>query len=347
MNLLMADQKRIQTISFLVLLAAVMIFVILLLTPFVNILALAVILAILFHPVYNWILGKIGYPSWASLITVVIMLLVIFLPLWLFGQLLWNEVSQAIAQLRDGQLVISRDQIVASVPVQIQDAIANFSRDLNSIADRFTSQAFSSVTSLLSNVANFVIGFFITFFIIFYLLRDGYKIANVAMDISPISSSQEHKLLERIKSAVNGVVKGSFLIALVQGAVATIGFFVFGVPQPFLWGVFTVLAALVPNIGTSISLVPAIIYLLVTGHGPQAIGLAIWAALAVGTIDNFLGPKLIGNSLRLHPVLVLLAVIGGIKFFGILGFLIGPILMAVFVELIDMYRTDFRDYLRG
>ncbi len=343
----MPTQKRIQTISFLALLAAVLVFVILLLIPFVNILALAVILAILFHPVYRWILGKIGYPSWASLITVLIMLLILFLPLWLFGQLLWNEVSEAIEQLRDGQLVINRDQIVASVPAPIQDMIANFSRDINSIVDKFTSQAFSSVTSLLSNLANFVIGFFITIFLIFFLLRDGYKIANVAMDISPISSSQEHKLLERIRSAVNGVVKGSFLIALVQGVVATIGFLVFDVPQPLLWGMFTVLAALVPNIGTSLSLVPAVIYLLVTGHSPEAIGLAIWGAIAVGTVDNFLGPKLIGNSLRLHPVLVLLAVIGGIKLFGILGFLIGPILMAVFVELVDMYRTDFREYLQG
>lgn len=343
----MPTQKTIQTVSFLALLGAALVLVLLILKPFVNILALAIILAVLFHPIYYWILNRIKYPSWASLITVIIILLIIGLPLWLFGQLLWNEISQAITQLRDGHLVISRDQIVASVPAELRDLIENSSRDISSVVNRFTSQAFSSATAILSNVAGFVVSFFIMFFIVFYLLRDGDKIAKVFMDISPIASSQEHKLLDRIKSAVNGVVKGSFLVALIQGAVATIGFFVFGVPEPLLWGMFTVVAALVPNIGTALSLAPAVIYLLVTGHTPAALGLTIWGAGAVGTIDNFLGPKLIGNSLRLHPVLVLLAVIGGLKFFGILGFLIGPILMAVFVELVDMYRTDFREYLRG
>lgn len=322
-------------------------FVLFILTPFFNIIAMAFILAILFYPVYKWILNRIGYPSWASFLTLLTMVLIVALPLWLFGQLLWNEIQEAVDQIRNGQLVVSRDQIVQSVPQQLQEPIESFSRDINGLAERFTSQAFSSATAVLSNVANFVLGMFILIFMVFFLLRDGNKMSHVFMDLSPIASSQERKLLERIKSAVNGVVKGSFLIALAQGAIATIGFLVFGVPQPLLWGMFTVLTSLVPNVGTSISLVPAVIYLLVTGNTPAAIGLAIWGAVAVGTVDNFLGPKLIGNSLKLHPVLVLLAVLGGIKFFGILGFLIGPILMAVFVELLDMYRTDFKEYIRG
>lgn len=343
----MASHKTVQNISFLVLLVGASLFVLFLLTPFFNIIAMAFILAVLFYPIYQWLLQKINYPSWASLLTLLTILLVIFVPLWLFGHLLWNEVNEAITQIRNGELVISRDQIVQSVPAQLQGPIENFSRDLNGLAERFTSQAFSSATAILSNVANFVIGFFILSFMVFFLLRDGHKIGQVLMDLSPIASSQEHKLFERIKSAVNGVVKGSFLIALAQGVIATAGFLVFGVPQPLLWGMFTVLAALIPNVGTSLSLVPAVIYLLVTGNTPAAIGLTIWGAVAVGTVDNFLGPKLIGNSLKLHPVLVLLAVLGGIKFFGILGFLIGPILMAVFVELLDMYRTDFKEYIRG
>lgn len=343
----MATHKNVQNISFLVLLVGVSIFVLFILTPFFNIIALAFILAILFYPVYQWILKRVSYPSWASFLTLVLILLIIFVPLWVFGQLLWNEASNAITQIRNGELVISRDQIVQSVPQQLQGPIENFSRDLNGLAEKFTSQAFSSATAVLSNVANFVIGFFILLFMVFFLLRDGHTMAQVFMDLSPIASSQEHKLLERIKSAVNGVVKGSFLIALAQGIIATAGFVVFGLPQPFLWGMFTVLAALVPNVGTSLALIPAVIYLLVTGQTPAAIGLTIWGAIAVGTVDNFLGPKLIGNSLKLHPVLVLLAVLGGIKFFGILGFLIGPIVMAVVVELLDMYRTDFKEYLRG
>jgi predicted PurR-regulated permease PerM len=108
---------------------------------------------------------------------------------------------------------------------------------------------------------------------------------------------------------------------------------------------FTVVAALVPTIGTSLSIVPAVIFLLITGQVPAAIGLAIWGLVAVGLVDNFIGPKLIGGSTKLHPVLVLLSIIGGIQFFGILGFLIGPIIMAIFVSMVEMYREEFTDYL--
>jgi predicted PurR-regulated permease PerM len=135
-------------------------------------------------------------------------------------------------------------------------------------------------------------------------------------------------------------------MAIIQGVVAMIGFTIFGVPQPLLWGLFTVMAALVPNVGTSLSLIPAVIYLLVTGHIGAGIGLAVWGMLAVGLIDNLLSPRLIGSRIQLHPLLVLLSVIGGLQFFGFLGFLIGPILLAVFVAMVDIYRSDFKKYYK-
>jgi predicted PurR-regulated permease PerM len=342
----MATLKRVQAISFLVMLLVVLVIVLFILKPFVNILALGVILAILFRPIYRWFLKWIDKPSVASLLTIVLILLIIILPLWLFGQVLFNELVSIYNRYRVGEIALDRNQIVHSLPPQLQNIFETFSRDINSFIGRFTADAFQTFSGLLSNVAGFFVSFFMLFFIVYYLLRDGDHIKQVFMDISPIASKQEYKLFDRVVEAVNGVVKGSFLVALIQGLVATIGFFIFGVPEPFLWGLFTVVAALVPTVGTSISLIPAIAYLVITGQVPNAIGMAIWGAAAVGTIDNFISPKLIGSRTKLHPVLVLLSVIGGIQFFGILGFLIGPILMAVFVALIEMYRTDFKDYLQ-
>ncbi len=342
----MATYKRIQIISFLVVLFAVFIVVLLVLKPFVNIMALGLIIAILFRPLYNKMMKFAKNSTMASLLTLLIILLVIIGPLYLFGQIIFNELIQLYNHYRSGSLVINRSEIIGSVPQQLQGIIENFSRDINNYIGRLSSQAFATLSGLLSNVASFFVSFFMLLFVVFYLLKDGHEIKKVFMDISPIASAQENKLFDRIVAAVNGVVKGAFIVALAQGVVATIGFLIFGVPQPFLWGMFTVLAALVPTIGTSLSLIPAVLYLAITGHTPQAIGLAVWGVLAVGLIDNFLSPKLIGNSVKLHPVLVLLAVIGGLQFFGFLGFLIGPILMAIFVALIDMYRTDFKDVIR-
>jgi predicted PurR-regulated permease PerM len=151
--------------------------------------------------------------------------------------------------------------------------------------------------------------------------------------------------MEKVVVAVNGVVKGSFLTALTHGVSATIAFFIFGIPAPVIWGVFTVVAALVPVVGIWVSLGSAIIYLLVTGNTGSAIGLAIWAMVSVTLIDNLVGPRIVGGRAKLHPLLVLLSVLGGIKMFGPLGFLIGPITMAIFVTLVEIYREDFKAFV--
>ncbi len=337
--------KRIQTISFLALLLIVFIVVLLLFKPFVNLIALAVILAILFHPIYTRILPRVKYPAVASGLTVLLMILIVAVPLWFFGQLLVNEIISLYDRYRSGGFVLDKGQIISTLPPQVQNFVQSVSADINAFIGRLSSQAFASFSSVISNVAAFVISTFMLFFIVYYLLKDGVKIKKAIMDISPMSTEHENKLIDKIVTAVNGVVKGSFLVALAQGFIATIGFFIFGVPEPLLWGLFTVVAALVPTVGTSLSLIPAVIYLAVTGHTGQALGLFIWGAIAVGLVDNFLGPKLVSNSTKLHPVLVLLAVIGGLKFFGVLGFLIGPIILAIFMALVNMYRHDFKEYL--
>ena len=341
----MPQLKRIHTISFLVLLLVVFILVLFIFKPFVNIIALAVILAILFHPVYVRLLPRVKYPSIASFLTVLLIVLIFAVPIFFFGQVIYSEINSLYERYSNGGFVIDKGQIISSLPEPVRNTVQNLSADINAFIGRLSSQAFSSFSSVLSNIAGFVVATFMLFFIVYYLLKDGTKIKEVVKDISPISSAHENKLIDKIVAAVNGVVKGSFIIALFQGVIATAGFLIFGVPEPFLWGLFTVLAALVPNVGTALSIVPAIIYLLIIGQTPQAIGLLIWGMVAVGLVDNFLGPKLVGSATKLHPVLVLLAVIGGLKFFGILGFLIGPILLAIFVALIDMYRNDFKEYL--
>mgnify|MGYP001568370509 CR=1 FL=1 len=339
--------NRIHLISFLISLLLVFVVVVLIAKPFINILALAVIVAILFHPVYKLLLKYVTKRSLASFITILIILMIIILPLWLFGQVIFNQVSDLFNKYKTGALVIDKSQLISGLPEQVQVIIENFSKDLNNIIGRLSNEVFSSITSLLSNVANFIIAFFMFLFITYYLLKDGKHIKEAVSAITPIAHNQEDVLINKIVAAVNGVVKGSFLVALAQGVIATIGFYIFGVPEPLLWGAFTVVAALVPTVGTSISLIPAVVYLAVTGNSGAAIGLTIWGVVAVGLIDNFLGPKLIGGSTKLHPVLVLIAIIGGIQLFGILGFLIGPIIMAIFIAMLEMFRSDFRDNLLG
>lgn len=339
------NYKKLQVITFLSLLVAGLIFVVAVFWPFLNIIALAMILAILFLPLMHRIERRVTSKTIAAGSTLIIMILIFLIPLALFGQLIFNEIANLFEKISSGALTISQDEIVASLPESVRDSIVQLSSGLNDFAASFTRNAFQSFFSLLSNVTTFFISVFLLLFTVYYLLRDGHKIKEVIMDISPIADKQEHILFTKVVRAINGVVKGAFLMALLQGVVATIGYFIFDLPNPLLWGMFTVLAALVPNIGTAIAMVPAVAYLLITGNTGDGIGLAIWGAIAVGLIDNLVSPKLIGSQTKLHPVLVLFSVVGGLQLFGFLGFLIGPILMAVFVALIEMYRTDFKTYL--
>ncbi len=337
--------KRLQLIAFLTVFAAVGLVAVLIWWPYLKLLFLAVVLAILFRPVYDFLAKKIKSEPFAAILTVLLILIIVAGPLYLIGQLVFDELISLYNQLRGSGLQISQSEIVASLPAQIQPAAVNFFADLSSKFSQLAANTFQSVTGVLSNVAGFFLSFFLLFFTVYYLLRDGKKIKAYINTIFPLSVSHEDVLVAKLESAVSGVVKGGFLVALIQGVTATVGYLVFGLPNPFLWGAFTVVAALVPTVGTSLAIIPAILFLLITGHTGAGVGMAIWGIAAVSTIDNIVGPKLIGSKIHLHPLLVLFSILGGIELFGFVGFLLGPILMAVFVTLLDIYRKDLKEYL--
>ncbi len=331
-----------QLIGFFLLLGILSVVVLMMLFPLWQLLALAGIFAVLFHPLYAKINRGMQSPNFAGILTIFIIVLVAILPLWFVGQLLFNEIVDVYNKFRLGELVFNQADFVGHLPKQLQNIVQSLNNDINAIVSRFTGSAFNLVSGLLSNLASFFLSLFLLIFILFFFLRDGEKIKELVKELSPLSDTYDSVLITKLETAIGGVLKGSFLIALIQGVIATLGFLIFGVPQPILWGSFTVLAALVPTVGTSISLIPAILFLFLTGHTGAGIGMAIWGIFAVGTIDNFVGPRLVGSKINLHPLLVLLSVLGGIQIFGFLGFLFGPIIMSVFVALLDIYRKDLK-----
>lgn len=337
--------QRLQVIGFFVLLGILGLVAAFMWWPYLKLIALAVILAVLFLPIQKRIAQNTGHEVFATWTTIILILFIVMVPLYLIGQLAFNELLGIYQNLRDGGFSLDRSAIINSLPPQLQSVAGSLVNDLSQRLSGLATNAFQGVTNILSNVAGFFLTFFLVFFTIYYFLRDRAKIKQYFSTILPLSEAHENLLLSKLEQAVNGVVKGMFLVALIQGTVATIGFLIFRVPNPFLWGAFTVLAALVPTVGTSLSLIPAVLYLLITGNTGAAIGLAIWGAIAVGLIDNIVSPKLVGSQVKMHPLVVLFAVLGGLQIFGFFGFILGPIVMAMFVALLDIYRTDLRKHL--
>ncbi len=337
--------QRMQIIGFFTLLAAAAFVVLLMILPYFKLIALAGILAVLFLPMSRKIIARTGSEVLGAVVSVLLAFVVLLVPVWMFGQLLFNELAGLYGKFKQGQMLFDQATFIHSLPQSVQNIVQTLNKDIAVRLSSLAGTVLQNITDLLLNLPGFFLAFFFVFFVFYYLLRDGEKMKKYFNDIFPLSQTHENLIVKKLEQAISGVVKGSFLVALCQGGVALVGFLIFGVPQPFLWAAFTVLAALVPTVGTSLALIPAILYLFISGHTGAGIGMMIWGAVAVGSIDNFISPKLIGNRANIHPILVFLGVIGGLQLFGIIGFLLGPILMAVFVTLLDIYRTDLKLYL--
>lgn len=335
-------KQRAQDISFYMLLAIVGLTVVFMFLPFFKLIALGGILAVLFHPIQVRISKHIKSQSAASLITTILAMIIIALPVYAIGQLVFNEIVSVYSQAKSSGALLDQSRLLNHLSGNSRVIVQNFISTIGQKISDFAGNAFNGITGLLGNIAEFVVGIILVVFTMYYFLKDGQKLRSFIERIFPLSHTHETLLVDKLEMAIRGVVQGSFTMALLQGSVSTIGFYIFGVPQPLLWGVFTVLASLVPTVGTLLSLVPAVLYLFLTGNTAAGIGMTIWAFLSIQGLDNFVSPRLIGHKVDLHPIITLLSILGGITMFGYLGFLIGPILTAMFMSLLDIYSIGLK-----
>ncbi len=176
----------------------------------------------------------------------------------------------------------------------------------------------------------------------FYFLKDSTEFKKSIIVFSPLGDENDEKIMTGLTQAINGVIKGSLLIAVVQGVLLGFGLWLFGIPNAALWGVVAGITSLIPTFGTSLVSVPAIIFLFVTGNTAAAVGLLLWAAVLVGLIDNFLGPLVVSRQAKLPSVLILFSVLGGISLLGPVGVLVGPLTISLLYTLIAIYRNEFK-----
>jgi predicted PurR-regulated permease PerM len=329
----------------LILLAGALVLAYLIFSPFLAPLALAAVFAVVLQPMYRAILRKFGdRESLAAITAVLIAIVCILVPLIAIGTQILGEAGQLYSSLAESSGQNSIAAMIQEFGHKFEVAYPssgaffdNLSADVDVYAKRGLEWILAHLGSALSSVSALVLDLFIFFVALYYLLRDGRKLKKELVSLSPLEDTDDEMVFGNLESAVNSVVKGSLTIALIQGVLTAIGFTIFGVPSGVLWGTVAAMAALIPAVGTSLVIIPAIVYLFLSGNVPQAIGLLIWGSLAVGLIDNLLGPKLMGSGMRLHPLLVLLSVLGGIAFFGAIGIFLGPLTLSLLFAFIKIY----------
>jgi predicted PurR-regulated permease PerM len=326
----------IQTRFFFLMFGAVSVITILLVLPFYKGLIFAATLAVVFYPLHQFLLKHLGRMEWLSAVTTMaIALAAVLVPLSFIGYQLFTESRGLYISLSDDG---SSGGLAAMIERPVKNIFPSYDLDVRGLmrsgADYVTSKVGDIFSATLQTLMNIIIGILAFFFFI----KEGPRLKERVMALSPLPDSFDERILDRISRTMRMVMRGSILVALIQGTMAGIGFALFGVPNPVFWGTVTAVCSLIPGFGTSLVVIPAVAYLYFTGDLWQPIGMAAWGISAVGLIDNALAPYLVGKGVRIHPLIILLAVLGGIGLFGPLGFLIGPIVISFFFTLLDVYQ---------
>ncbi len=230
--------------------------------------------------------------------------------------------------------------ISARLESLIQPYFPDVQIKLNEIAKGISGFVVNNIGAFFSSTFDLVLKLFLFLIALFYFLKDKSQFESLYKRVTPLSEKDDARIFTSIKIAVRSIMIGSLVVALCQGIVTGIGFAIFGVPNPFFWGAVAGMFALVPGVGPALIWIPGVIYLYMTGDtGSIAwIGQLVWGVVAVGLIDNVLGPKVINKGISIHPLFILLSVIGGIAMFGPEGFLFGPLVLSVFVAITEAWK---------
>jgi len=311
--------------------------------PFLPAVISAIVFAIIFAPVHRFILKIMRHQAGISaLISTVLVLIIAVVPLVVVGINIFYEASNLYSSVVSGSNA-SNLSLFAEKTVKVVKSYTDYPLDLSIDINQYLKQGLTWLLQhlgpLFSNIATLLLSAFIFLIALYYTFKDGQKFKNAIITISPLHDIHDETIVKKLTQAVNSVVRGTLVVAVIQGILTSIGFAIFGIPNPTLWGSTAVVSALIPGVGTALVLVPAIIFLFVTGQFLASFGLLLWSVLAVGLIDNFLGPKFVGKGVNIHPFIILLSILGGLGFFGPLGFVLGPLVVSLLFALIDIYLS--------
>jgi len=336
------NSPELQNKVFLALLVLVTLAFGLIIWPFNGAVWWAVFIAIVFMPLHNRMARRFGQRrSLAALVTLAITLVVAILPLVLLSISVTQEAAGIYARVKSGELNPAQyfQQVIDGLPAWLRQLADRFGlADMAAVQARMVasvSQSGQALTthalSLGQTTFDFVISFFLMLYLLFFLLRDGPALTNDVVGAIPLPPHHKRQLFAKFATVVRATVKGNILVALIQGALGGIALGFLGVPGAVLWGAVMALLSLLPAIGAAIIWLPVAVWFLMTGHLWQGLGLVAWGVLVIGLVDNILRPVLVGKDTKLPDYLVLISTLGGMAIFGLNGFVIGPVIAAMFV----------------
>ena len=321
--------------------------------PFLVSFLIAAILAHLFLPVYNFFLRGIKKKGISSFLTCMFIAFLIFIPMVAVFSLVVNEIQGVLDNFSlnpDGvkNNVAKLSENLKTLPLFNHfDLEKNLNQESIALGIKSLSQnTLFILQSAYNSVAHFIFVTFIMFFSLFYLFIDGESLIKKIMQLSPLRDKYEKILIAKFNSITRATIKGTIIIALVQGLLGGILFALSGVPSPVFLGILMTIASVIPSFGSGLIWLPVGILMLIFGYFSQGIVILIFGIFVISTIDNLMRPKLVGKDTQMHPLLILFSTLGGIALFGISGFIVGPVIMSLFMAFWDIYALEFKAQLK-
>jgi len=329
---------------FLVLISAVSLAFAWILWPFFGAVFWATVLAIIFAPLHRRLCASMGQRrTLAALATVAIILAIVILPATLIGASLVRETIGVYERVQSGELDFAEifRQVGAALPAWATRALESLGlSDFSALQDS-VSQGLTKGLKLLGtravsigqNTFAFVAGFFVMLYVLFFLLREGRELLQRIRDAVPLKDAVKLELGGKFAAVIRATVKGNIVVALAQGALGGLIFFMLGINAALLWGVLMAFLSLLPAVGSALVWFPVALYLLATGATWQGTVLVAYGVLVIGLVDNVLRPILVGKDTKMPDYVVLVSTLGGIATFGINGFVLGPVIAAIFMAV--------------
>ena len=293
------------------------------------------VLAYIFKPAYNFLLTRVKSRNLTATLISLLVILIIIIPLWFVLPLMLQQVFDLFSS---SQGISYQDIITSIFPTASPQLTAQLSISLSSFVSAITTRALETLNSIFLNIPTVALQLVIVFFVFFYAMRDSAELKRFFTELSPFTKSKEKIITDEFRNVTDSVIYGQIIIGLVQGGLAGLGLLLFGVKNVLALTVLAIFLSILPIVGPFLIWIPVAFFLFTSGQTNLAIGYLLYNIIIVSFADNLLRTYLISRKTTLSPAVVLVSMIGGFFFIGIMGFLIGPLIVSYFLMIIKAYR---------
>jgi predicted PurR-regulated permease PerM len=307
----------------------------------------AIVCAILFAPLHRRILAVLKRPNLAACASLGLIIAMVILPLTIFAVAVTTEASSVYERIEKGEVNFGKylQQVIDSLPPWAANLMDRFGlsnmtalkQKLSAGASETSKAVAMQALSIGQNTMAFLLNLFVMLYVLYFLLRDGDEIYDRVRKAVPLRSEYKRALFEKFSVVVRATIKGNLIVALLQGGLGGVIFWILGLQAPLLWGALMAILSLLPAVGAAMIWLPVAIYLLATGAVTKGIILLVFGVVVISLVDNVARPILVGKDTKMPDYIVLVSTLGGIAVFGVNGFVLGPIIAAIFIAVWDIF----------